>query len=67
MWTSYNMLLKNQSIDEELKKEIRKYLEINENKNETFQKSMGPGKSSSKREFYSDVSPPQETRTISNK
>ena len=67
MWPSYNTLLKNQSIDEELKKEIRKYLEINENKNETFQRSMGHGKSSSTREFYSDISPPQETRTISNK
>ena len=32
-----NMLLKNQWVNEEIKKEIRKYLKTNENGNTTFQ------------------------------
>ena len=60
------MLLKNQWVNKEIKKEIRKYLETNENKNTTFPKSMGCSKSSSKREVYSDASLSQETRKISN-
>ena len=61
------MLLKNQWVNKEIKKEIRKYLETNENKNTTFPKSMGCSKSSSKREVYSDASLSQETRKISSK
>ena len=45
-------------------KEIRKYLKINENGNTTCQNSMGYSKSSSKREVYSGIDLPQETRKI---
>ena len=36
-WRLNNTLLNNQEITEEIKEEIRKYLETNENKNTTFQ------------------------------
>ena len=36
-----NMLLKNQCFNEEIKEEIRKYLETNENGNTTFQTLWG--------------------------
>ena len=61
------MLLNNQWITEEIKEEIKKYLETNENKNTTIQKSMGCRKSGSKREVYSYTSLPKETRKISSK
>ena len=37
MWRLNNMLLKNQWVSQEVKEEIRKYLETNENGNTTFQ------------------------------
>ena len=37
MWRLYNMLLNNQWITEEIKEEIKKYLEANANKNRTVQ------------------------------
>ena len=37
MWRLNNMLLKNQWVNEKIKKEIRKYLETNENENTTLQ------------------------------
>ena len=36
-WRLNNMLLKNQWLNEEIREEIRKFLETNENKNTTFQ------------------------------
>ena len=60
------MLLNNQEITEEIKEEIKKYLETNEWKHDD-PKPMGYSKSSSKREVYSYTSLPQETRKISNK
>ena len=36
-WRLNNMLLKNQQVNKEIKVEIRKYLETNENENTTFQ------------------------------
>ena len=54
------MLLNNQEITEEIKDEIKKYLETNENENDP--KSMGCSKRSSKREVYSNTILPQETR-----
>ena len=56
------MLLNNQEITEEIKEEIRKYLETNDNENMMTQKPMGCSKSSSKREVYSNSILPQETR-----
>ena len=55
------MLRNNQWISAEIKEEIKKYLETNENT------TMGHGKSNSKKEVYSNTSLPQETRKISNK
>ena len=37
LWILNNMLLKNQWVNEEIKDEVRKYLETNENGNTTFQ------------------------------
>ena len=37
MWTLNNMLLNNQWIIEEIKREIKKYLETNENENTPYQ------------------------------
>ena len=52
---------------EEIKEEIKKYLETNDNENTIIQKRMGCIKSSSKMEVYSYTSLPQETRKISSK
>ena len=51
-----------QCVHEQIKEEIKKYLETNENKH-NFPKSMGHSKSSSKKE---DTSQPEKTRKISN-
>lgn len=48
------MLLNHQWVNEEVKREIRKYLTTNENGNTTGQ-NMGVSKCSSKREVHSDV------------
>ena len=61
------MLLNNQWITEEVKEEIKKYIETNDSENTMTPKPMGRSKSSSKREFYSNSISPQETRKISNK
>ena len=37
MWKLNNMLLNNQWINKEIKEEIKKYLETNENENTTYQ------------------------------
>ena len=60
------MLLNNQEITEEIKEEIKKYLETNDNENTMTQKPMGCSKSSSKREVYSNTILPQETSQINN-
>ena len=61
------MLLNNQEITEDIKEEIKKYLETNDNENTMTQKPMGCSKRSSKSEVYSNTILPQETRKISNK
>ena len=61
------MMLNNQWITEEIKQEIKKYLEANDNEDMDTPKPMGCSKSSSKRKVYSNTSPPQETRKSSNK
>ena len=66
-WRLNNTLLNNQKISEEIKEEIKKYLETNDNENMAIPKPMGCSKSSSKREVYSYKSLPQETRKISSK
>ena len=66
-WRLNNTLLNNQEITEEIKEEIKKYLETNDNENTMIQNQMGFSKSSSKREVYSNTILPQETRNISNR
>ena len=64
-WRLNNTFLNNQQVTEEIKKEIKKILETNDNENITAQNLCS--KSSSKREVYSNTILPQETRKISNK
>ena len=66
-WKLNNTFLNNQQVTEEIKKEIKKFLEANDNENTTSQKSMGCSKSSSKREVNSNTILPQETRKTSNR
>ena len=65
-WRLNNTFLNNQQVTEEIKKEIKKFLETNDSENMTTQKPMGCSKSSSKREVYSNTILPQETRKTSN-
>jgi len=61
------MLLNSQWVHKEIE-EIKKYLESNENGNTIVQNLWDAAKAvSSKREFYSNIGLPQETRRISNK
>ena len=58
------MFLNNQQVTEEIKREIKKFLETNDNENS---KPMGCSKSSSKKEVYSNTILPQEARKRSNR
>ena len=66
-WRLNNTLLNNQEITEEIKEEIKKYLETNDNENRTTQNLWDAAKAVLKTEFYSNTILPQETRNISNK
>ena len=57
--------INNQEITEEIKQEIKKYLETNDNENTMTQNLWDAAKG--KREVQSHTIPPQETRKISNK
>ena len=57
---------KHQWITEEIKEEIKQYLETNENKNIMIQYLWDAVKNSSKKEVHGNTSFPQETRKISN-
>ena len=56
------MLLNKQWVTEEIKEDVKKHMETNENP-----KSMGLSKTTSRKEVYSNTSLHQETRKISNK
>ena len=56
------MLLNNQQITEEIKKEIKIYIEMNENENTKNPKRMGFSKNSTKGKVHSNISLPQKTR-----
>ena len=56
------MILNNQWITEEIKKKIKKFIEVNDNENTT--QNYGIGKSSSKREVYNNTS---RNKKISNR
>ena len=51
MWRLKNMLLNNQWITEEIKEEIRKYLEANDNKDMTLQNLWDAAKAVLRRKF----------------
>ena len=60
------MVVNNQWITEEIKEEIKKYLQTNENENTMIQNLWDASKSSSNRKVYSNTSLLQEIRKISN-
>ena len=60
-WKLNNTFLNNQWVTEEIKREIKKFLETNDRKHYNS-KPVGCSKSSSKREVYSSTILPQETR-----
>jgi len=59
------MFLNNQQVTDESKKEIRKFLETNDNENTITQSLWDTEKSSSKKEVYSNTILSQETRKTS--
>ena len=65
-WRLNYTLLNNQEITEEIKEEIKKYLETNDNENTTIRNLWDAAKAV-KRDVYSYTSLSQETRKISNK
>ena len=67
IWRLNNMLLNNQQIIEEIKKEIKICIEMNENEKHNNPKPMGHCKSSAKGKIHSITGLPQETRKKSNK
>ena len=60
------MLLNNQWINDQIKTEIKQYMETNDNNNST-PKSVGHSQGHAKRKVYCNTSLPQERRTIPNK
>ena len=61
------MLLKSEWLKNEIKEEIKKFLETNENELITNPKPMGHRKGSCGREVHSDTGLPKKNRNISNK
>ena len=66
-WRLNTMLQKGQWVNEEIKKEIQKYLETNDNEDTTTEKSMGYSKSSAQREIHSNTGLSQNRKKISNR
>ena len=60
------MFLNNQQVTEEIKREIKKFLETSDNEKNDNSKPMGCSKSSSKKDIYSHTVLPLEIRKISN-
>ena len=67
IWQLNNILLNNQQITEEIKKEIKICIETSENENTTTQNLWDTVKSSAKGKVHSNTGIPQETRKKSNK
>ena len=65
-WRLNNTLLNNKEITEEIKQEIKKYLETNDNESQMTQNLWEIAKAVL-REVYSNTILPQETRNISSK
>ena len=53
MWKLNNTFLNNQQVKDEIKREIKKYIETNENGNTKYQNLWDPAKAVLKREGYS--------------
>ena len=51
MWRLNNMFLNNQQVTEEIKKEIKKFLETNDNENMTIQNLLDAAKAVLRRKF----------------
>ena len=66
MWRLNNMLLNNQWITEEIRGNLKTYLETKDNENTTIQNLWDVAKAVLKREVYSNTILPQETRKVSN-
>ena len=66
-WRLNNMFLNYEQVTEEIKREIKKLLEINDNENTITQNLWDAGKSSYKREVHSNTIIPQETKITSNR
>ena len=66
-WRLNNTLLNNEEFIEELRKEIKRFLEKKWQWKHDDPKLMGLRKSSTKREVYSDTIIPQEARKASNR
>ena len=62
-WRLSNTFLNNQQVTEEIKREIKKFLETNDNENTTTQNLWNANKSSSKREVYSNTILPHKKKS----
>ena len=61
------MFLNKQQVTEEIKREIKKFLETIDNWKHNNSKPVGCSKSGSKRKIYSNTTLPQETRKTLNR
>ena len=61
------MLLNNEWVKNEIKEEIKKFLETNKNELTKVKKTMGHSKGSPEREVHRHTSLPKKNRNISNK
>ena len=66
-WKLNNMLLNSEWVNNEIKEEIKRYLETNENEDSTIQKSVGHWESNNEREIHSISGLPLKIRKTSNK
>ena len=66
-WRLNNTFLNNKQVIKEIKREIKKILETNDNETQQLKTPVGCSKSSSKREVYSNTILPQETRETLNR
>ena len=60
------MFLNNQQVTEEIKREIKKFIETNDNENMTTQNLWDAAKAVLRGKFYSNTILPQETRKTLN-
>ena len=65
-WRLKNILLKNEWANQEVKEEIKKYMEVNENDNTTTHKPLGCSKGGHKKKVYSNPGLPKEGAKISD-